>query len=177
MRIGSGVAALVLLIGLPAGAAAQDLATRGDWRDLGHDVALTYAWDLGAQRASGPDWIVRMMSSPLHPGGGVEYTILEVRISCAARTYVIVRGQEFAADGRPVTSVQPSAEGSGGRDAMRPVDGTPAGVFLPFVCGEMDPPASQPPQEAAEMASAARGYVLSGTAEWERRGRPPRDRP
>ena len=60
---------------------------------------------------------------------------------------------------------------------MRPVDGTPAGVFLPFVCGERDQPASQVPQEAAEMARAARGYVLSGTAEWERRGRPPPDRP
>lgn len=173
MRLSSGVAAFVLSIGLAAGAAAQDLETRGDWRDLGHDVASTYAWDLGAQRASGPDWVVRMMSSPLHPGDGAEYTILEVRISCAARTYIILRGQEFAADGRPLTNVQP-AEGGGGRDAMRPVDGTPAGVFLPFVCGERDQPASQPPQEAAEMARAARGYVLSGTAEWERRGRPPR---
>lgn len=177
MKSLSGLTACALFAGLVSAAAAQDLDAVGDWRDLGHDDVRAYAWDLGAQRRSGDDWIVRAMSSPLHPRDGLEYAVLEIRISCGARTYVIERAQEFGADGRPLSAVQQTSEGVGGAGAMRPADGSPAGVFLPFVCGEKETPAPQPRGDAAGMARAARTYVLSGTAEWERQGRPPRSRP
>jgi hypothetical protein len=130
MKSLSGLTACALFAGLASAAAAQDLDAVGDWRDLGHDDVRTYAWDLGAQRRSGDYWIVRAMSSPLHPQDGLEYAILEIRISCGARTYVIERAQEFGSDGRPLSAVQQTSEGVGGPRRC----GRPKGARQAFFC-------------------------------------------